>query len=517
MIRRTTPIALLIAPLSAVAQTPTTPDTPVAAEAASEIQSVSGFGVRLDPAVFAKGYTGRVYLVFATGESREPRTAMGDWFGKTQFIAMDVKDLAPGATIDLSAATLGWPKAPKDIPAGEYTVQAVARVNLDNPSAGRGDGDLYSAPLKVRYAPSGSSPTTQSTTLTLDKTIKARPFRESETVQLFEMKSPSLSAFLGRDRTIRAGVVLPKGWAENPDKTYPTVYWIGGFGSDHRSAAGIARMLGDDCLIVVPDPQCYRGHSVFADSANNGPWGQALVNELIPAVEAKYRGAADSTRRHVTGMSSGGWSSLWLMVEYPDTFTACWSHCPDPVDFRDFQRINLYEPGANMYKDAAGERRPLARGAGDKPSLYYQDFVAQEVVMGPGGQIHAFEAVFSPRLASGEPRPLFDRQTGAVDTETARLWEKYDIRLKLERGWETLGPKLKGKIHIYAGGKDTFYLEGAALRLKESLTALGSDAVVEIIPDMPHRIHTPGVEAMKAAIRGDAPSDVTAPREPAKP
>lgn len=466
------------------------PDAPAA------LPKASAFTLSLDPAAHPGPFTGRVYLVFATGKSREPRTAMGDWFGKTQFIALDVKDAAPGAPIPLAAAALGWPKAPKDIPAGEYTVQAVARVNPDSPEPGRGDGDLYSEPLRLTYDPAAPASPTD---LKLAGVVKPRPFRETDRVKLFEIKSPSLSAFLHRDRPIRAGVVLPKGWEDNPGKHYPTLYWIGGFGSDHRGAAGIARMFGDDCLIVVPDPSCFRGHSVFADSDNNGPWGKALVDELIPAVDAKYHG--DPARRYVSGMSSGGWSSLWLQVAYPDAFAGCWSHCPDPVDFHDFQRVDLYEPGANIYKDAAGDRRPVAR-QGDTPSLYFDDFIAQETVMGPGGQIHSFEAVFSPKGPDGAPRPLFDRATGAVDTAVAKTWEKFDIRLKLEREWPTLGPKLKGKLHIYAGEKDTFYLDGAARRLQESLTGLGSDAVVEIVPGMPHAIHRPGVKAMLEAISG---------------
>jgi S-formylglutathione hydrolase FrmB len=262
----------------------------------------------------------------------------------------------------------------------------------------------------------------------------------------------------------------------------------------------MSRMLGDDCLIIVPDPSCYRGHSVFADSANNGHWGQALVEELIPAIEAKFHGAKSADNRFVSGMSSGGWSSLWLQVSYPDFFGGVWSHCPDPVDFRDFQQINLYEPGMNLFKDPQGGRRPVAR-QGDTPSLFMEDFVAQEEVMGPGGQIHAFEAVFSPKLPDGQPRPMFDRKTGAIDVETANAWKPYDIRLKLEREWSTLGPKLKGKLRIYAGEKDTFYLEGATRRLGETLKALGSDATVEIVKGMPHAIHRPGITAMLDEIK----------------
>jgi pimeloyl-ACP methyl ester carboxylesterase len=172
------------------------------------------------------------------------------------------------------------------------------------------------------------------------------------------------------------------------------------------------------------------------------------------------------------------------------------------VDFRDFQRINLYA-GENFYRDEKGERRPLAR-QGDRVMLWYDDFVRQETVMGPGGQIHSFEAVFSPRGADGRPLPVFDRATGKADPEVAKAWEKYDIRLVIERNWETLGPKLKGKLHIYAGAEDNFYLEGAVERLKKSLKQLGSDAEVEIVPGMGHGLHHAGWEEMMRVIEGDA-------------
>ena len=208
------------------------------------------------------------------------------------------------------------------------------------------------------------------------------------------------------------------------------------------------------------DPGCRLGHHVFADSANNGPVGRALVEELIPVIEEEYRGLGTADARFVTGHSSGGWSSLWLQVAYPDVFGGVWSLSPDPVDFRDFQRIDLTRPGVNLFSDDDGKPRPLAR-AGGKPLLYFKPFSDMETVMGHGGQLASFEAVFSPRGADGRPRPLWDRATGAVDPETARAWEKYDIRRKLEREWKTLGPKLAGKLHVYTGAEDTFYLEGA--------------------------------------------------------
>src|SRR5581483_4403716 len=187
----------------------------------------------------------------------------------------------------------------------------------------------------------------------------------------------------------------------------------------------------------------------------------------------------------VTGHSSGGWSSLWLQVTYPDFFGGVWSTAPDPVDFRDFQMIDLTKRGMNMFTDADGKPRPIAR-SGSKPSIFYKPFSDMEVVMGHGGQLGSFEAVFSPRGADGKPKQLWDRQTGAIDPEVAKSWERYDIHLVLERNWKTLGPKLAGKLHVYMGEHDTFYGEGATMLVKEALKQLGSDAVVELFPGKNH-------------------------------
>jgi hypothetical protein len=172
-------------------------------------------------------------------------------------------------------------------------------------------------------------------------------------------------------------------------------------------------------------------------------------------------------------------------VAYPDFFGGTWSTSPDPVDFRDVQRINIYAAGENMFRDHGGKRRPIAR-MGNTPTLFYDSFSRMDDVIGWGGQLRSFEAVFSPVDETGRPRKLWDRKTGAIDQTVAKAWERYDIRLVLERNWPTLGPRLKGKLHVITGGLDTFYLEGAVRLLKESLAKLGSDAVVEIVPKRDH-------------------------------
>ncbi|CAG0966679.1 hypothetical protein PHYC_01022 [Phycisphaerales bacterium] len=469
---------------------------PQAAQPVAAPPDAGKFRVVFDPAMQDKPYSGRVYIATSQFQQPEPRRQMWNWYRPGQVFAADVKDIQPGAGVEIGADALSYPKKYVEAASGTLWVQAIARRSPDSNDPGQGEGDLCSDVVRVTFSPGNASVCE----LRLTKSVAAAAFQETDRAKPFSMKSERLSKFLGRDFTMHAGVVLPKGWTASSDRVYPTLYFIGGFGGTHHFARQLAAMihsqpLSDDVLIVVPDPTCFRGHSVFADSANNGPWGAAFTEELIPAVEAAFHGAGAKAKRYVTGISSGGWSSLWLQVTYPDLFSGTWSHSPDPVDFRDFQQIDLYSPGVNMFKDEKGERRPLSR-TGDRVTIWYDDFVEMETIMGPGGQIHSFEAVFGPRGRDGEPRPLFDRATGAIDPATAKAWEKYDINLVLQRKWKTLGEQLAGKLHIYAGEMDNFYLEGAVKKLKATLADLGSDAEVVIVPDMGHTIYGPGMNAM---------------------
>lgn len=483
---------------------PPPPAAPAAAQpatpaAATPAPVAGSFKITFDEKLQAEPYSGRIYLALNDNPKVEPRRGMGDWFRQNPIFAMDVKDIPVGGSVDMSGAVLAYPSPMADLKPGDYSVQAIARKNLDSSHAGFGEGDLYSEPVTVSFK-AGDSATVE---LKLTKAASEPKFQETDRVKEYSIVSPSLSAFYGHEVKLRAGVILPEGWVNDPTKQYPTVYFLGGFGSDHRFAPAMLARLpksAANCLVIVPDPSCGLGYTAFADSANNGPRGKAFVEELIPNVEGMYHGAQNTNTRVVSGISSGGWAALWLTITYPEQFWACWSYCPDPVDFRDFQKIDIYADHANMYKDEAGNRRPLARTtdkAGvDKVNVYYEDFCKQEWVLGPGGQIHSFEAVFSPKGPDGKPLPLFDRKTGDVNHDVAMAWEKYDIRLTIDRNWATLGSRIAGKLHIYAGERDNFYLEGSARLLGAALKNVDPKADFHIVKGMGHDIHRPSFDVM---------------------
>lgn len=440
------------------------------------------FEIAYPKVVGEKPLDARVYVLLGKGGSRlEPRFGP-NWFRPEPFYSKQVTGWKPGQKIRLGDDAVGYPGPLSTLEPGEYAIQAVVRLNPDTHQIGTGEGNAYGPVVQAKIGPGEPAVIA----LEVDTIVPPRKFLATDRIKLAELPSPLLSKFHGRPIHHRAAVILPEA---SPSKKLPAVYIIPGFGGDHYSASRLITMpqfaFGKDLVRIVLDPDCGTGHHVFADSATNGPRGRALIEEFIPYLERTFPLVAEPGARLLNGHSSGGWSSLWLQVTYPEFFGGTWSTSPDPVDFRDFQQVDIYAPGQDIFRDREGKTRPLAR-MGGKPVIFYDRFSLLEEVMGPGGQLGSFEAVFSPVGPDGQPRKLWNRRTGAIDPEVAKSWEAYDIRLVLERNWATLGPKLSGKLHVITGGADTFYLEGAVKLLKESLANLKSDAVLEIIPDRDH-------------------------------
>ena len=345
------------------------------------------------------------------------------------------------------------------------------------------EGDLYSLVIAVKGTESGLR---RAGPLTLTRRTEARPKpADKANVKLVEYTSDLLSAYWGRPIVMRAGVALPPGYHEETSRRYPACYVVHGFGGNHLAAwreKPRTAMVG-----VYLDGSFPSGHHEFADSANNGPWGRALTEEFIPHLEKSFRLIAAPYARFLTGHSSGGWSTLWLQVNYPEFFGGTWSTAPDPVDFRSFTGIDA-TPGStqNVYRTRDGKPLNLVRRRG-KDLASFEEFVKHEEVLGEyGGQIASFEWVFSPRGEDGRPMRLFDRATGEMNRDVQRAWMKYDIRGLVEAGWGTLGPKLLGKLRIICGAEDTFHLEEAVTMICDFLKSKGREEVCEIVPGRDH-------------------------------
>lgn len=451
------------------------------------------FAVSFADSVHSEPVTGRVLLFLSDSAEGEPR--FGPSLSNPQPVfALEVENLAPGEVVEFAQgafnnpSSLAYPGPMRRIVEGDYVAQVLFDIDTTRPSYGSGPGNLYSEVRSLHIAPKYSGTVSLVAT---QKVSQDQPPEDTEWVKLVEVRSALMSAFYGREVFLRAGVVLPPGYEENPEALYPAIYVVPGFGGRHTGAwrwidgeKGQAWQRGEfpsqPMLQIALDPEVPNGHSTFCDSENNGPAGEALLTELIPEIERRFRVISAPYARLLTGHSSGGWASLWLQVRYPDFFGGTWSTAPDPVDFRAFQAINLYED-ADAYFTDDGYPRPSMRQDGEVVlSIRDENYI--EYVTGAGGQWGSWEAAYSPRMPDGTPARIWDKVTGRIDREVAEAWRPYDIRLRLEENWADLGPRLRGKIHVIVGAHDNFYLERAVRLLKDFLDGTDFGGYVAVPP-----------------------------------
>jgi hypothetical protein len=457
------------------------------------------------PTTLPAPISGRL-LIFLKAGAKDKEVDSSEFHPTATWVgAREVTNLAAGTSVEIDpdAEDIAFPSPFASIPSGDYEVQAVLDVDHTYNYSGRDSKDWVSPVLALpNWIPGeGAEPTLQLTGHPEDNPArtaaltKVRVQAVPGVAQLEEFQSPLLTRFWGRPVSIKAWVILPPGYSENTKEHYPTVYWTHGFGGNLEYSLGSGIRLRDrmkdgkmpPMIWVMLDESCPQGTHEFADSVNNGPWGAALTTEFLPYLENKYRMDARPTGRFLNGHSSGGWATLQLEVNYPKIFGGTWSTSPDPSDFHDFTGPDIYAANANVYRKPDGSPWPLMRMDG-KVVATFQQFAQLERVLGPyGGQLSSFDWVFSPKSDSGAPQQMFNRTTGDVNPTVVAYWhDHYDLAHIVEANWPQLQPNLKGRIHLFVGTADTFYLDGAAHKLEAVLTRLNADPHFTYIPGRTH-------------------------------
>lgn len=457
---------------------------------------------------------GHILLGIAQKSDPEPRFQLDEQEAESaQFFGLDVEDWKPGTAVVVDGSALGYPlKSLRDLPAGDYTVQAVLNVyevfhRADGhvvklpPDRGEGQqwyqkpGNLMSKPMRMHLDASQGG----EVKIRLDEKMKeAREPQDSKYVKHVKIQSKLLSEFWGRPVFLGATVLLPEGFEEHPDAKYPLVIWHGHFEAEmyffkseppkdrpegawsyeqfaHRFYQDwTSGRLPHVLLVTIQHANPYYDDSYAVNSANLGPYGDAIVQEVIPEVEAKFRGIGQPWARGLVGGSTGGWEVLADQIFYPDFFNGAYSYCPDPIDFRAYQLVNLYEDKNAFWTEGPFGKVPRSemRNEHGQVLALMEPAVRREEVMGTHGrstdQFGIWQAVFSPAGADGYPKPIWNPATGAIDPEVAVYWrEHYDLRYILQRDITKLGPKLAGKIHFAVGDMDTWYLNNAVHRMQE--------------------------------------------------
>jgi hypothetical protein len=439
------------------------------------------FEVSVAPGLAREPLSGRLLVVLNPRPRPEPRRTLGEPSPDAPpVLGRDVVGLSPDrpAALDASAAIYPIEDLAR-LPAARYRVQAVL---MRNPDSRRPDapGNLYSEVQAVELDP--ARPKRILLELTRRIPDEALP-ADTDRLRYLKISSARLSRFHGRPMFLRAGVILPRDFDRQPDRHYPLRVHIGGYGARYTAVERMMSPLspfraawdadGAPRMVLVHlDGDGPLGDPYQVNSANHGPYGDAIMYELIPEIERRFRCGGSGRRRVLDGGSTGGWVALALQIFYPDEFAGAWSFCPDPVDFRSFQRVNIYED-PNAYVSPDGTERPSARDPRDGSTRFTMRHECRmENVLGAGnrytrsgGQWGAWNATFGPRDEHGEPVPLWDPRTGAIDRDVAGRWKPYDLRWHLESNWAKLAPKLRGKLRIWVGEADDYFLNEAVHRL----------------------------------------------------
>jgi hypothetical protein len=478
----------------------------------------------------AKPLDGRVLLLLSNDPTTEPRLEINDTPRSQQVFGVTVDGLKPGEPVTIGDEAAGYPRASlKDVPPGDYTVQAVLNIYQTfhlatgktvklPPDMGEGQhwdakpGNLYSKPMKVHIG-SGAVPVHVELTEVMPPIA---PIADTKYIRHIRIQSALLTRFWGTPMFLSAVVLVPEGFDDHPNARFPEMvfedHFVDGI-SDFRTTppdpdlkpdyserfhlAGYNRIQQEEAyknyqqwiaprtprylVIKIQHANPYYDDSYAVNSANLGPYGDAIETELMPAIEKQFRGIGQGWARFLYGGSTGGWESLAVQMFYPDDYNGAFVACPDPVDFHAYMTRDLYKDDNMFYAQGANKRveQPAMRDYLGHTLISMRDNIAYEAALGDHGrsgeQFDIWQAVYSPQGADGYPLPIFDKKTGAIDHKTAAYWhEHYDLDAILQRDWTTLGPKLQGKLHLYVGSDDTYFLNDAVYLMEDFLKTTGT-------------------------------------------
>jgi hypothetical protein len=455
-------------------------------------------GVRVEvsfpSSVHPEPVTGRVYVMISRTNEREPRLQIGRT--GTPFFGRDVEKLAPGQAGIIDATDLGTPVASlKNLPPGDYFVQGFVNIysefkRADGHTVWMHDdqwegqhwnvspGNLYSEVQRVRI-----DATTETIKLVASNTIPPVQVPiDTEFVKRFKIPSPILTKFWGRPIDLGATVLLPRDYATSTVR-YPVLYRQGHFGLgsplgfDGSNDVGLAWKRDDFprmIVVTLQHPTPYFDDSYGVNSVNVGPYGDAIMQELYPEIDRRFRTIGEPWARVTDGGSTGGWIALAHQILYPDFYGGVWSYCPDSVTFTDVEGINVYKDDNAFYRTIDWRTVPIinTREVNGHVRLTSEQRNHMELVNGTRGrsgeQLDIWSAVFGPLGKDGYFEPLFDKRTGVINKSVAEYWRThYDLLEYLKRNWTTVGPKLVGKVHVYTGTADNFFLNNSTKELED--------------------------------------------------
>ena len=432
-----------------------------------QILKAQQFEVSYSETAFKGPFTGNV-LLYLSKESNEPKNLT-----VYPCFRMEVKNIKPNQNVTFTDSAISYPTLLSRIERGEYNVQVVWDLNKGGRIIGLSVDNMYNDAVKIKL-----DNQTELFKITCDKVVPERIFVESKFVK--EIKAPSklLSKFYNKPITINAPVILPKEYYEQPGRMFPVYFIVAGYGSDyhHYSSSESSDTLASipmdtiPCIKVYLDGNCPLGHSAYANSDNNGPVGDAFAYEFLPDLDKKFR---TNGARVIRGHSSGGWTVAYLLTHYPKLFVAGNASAPDPVDFHQFTKTNLYKDSVRIeFVDALTIGKiPEGEFKYDLPNIAK----SIEDVIYRGEQNVSFDAVFGPKGKNGLPIPLYNSATGVLNKEVFEHWKKYDLTQFLVSNWSKLERDLSGKMRFSVGNEDNAFLNFPVMMLEKEMKKVNAN------------------------------------------
>lgn len=465
------------------------------------------FRIRLNEQLIDHAVSGRLFVLMSADSTTQKVLQFAMGLNGTYIAAAEVRNWQPGQEIEFNPDECAYPHAFSEFPVGGYQFMALLDSDHNFAYAGQDDDDVFGPVIHLSNIAPSDAGVVQ---LTINQTTPATVLvKDSPNIKLIQLQSKLLSSFWGRPISMRAGIILPPSFGGRNARDFPVVYAIHSFGESFKGAwingpdllKSMAKHEVPEVVYVYLDASFPSGHHAFVNSVNNGPWGRALIEEFIPYIEKHFDLRNDSRARYLTGHSSGGWTSLWLQINYPSVFNGTWSTSPDPVTMQSFVGIDV-RPGSqdNMYHTADGHPRNLIRQNG-KDLVSFEEFARAERVLGPyGGQLASFEWAWSARGEDGRGLPLFDRDSGGQNSLAQISFQKFDIVRLLEQKWSVVGRHVIRKFHVWCGSEDNFHLEVPTRILCDFLAtkAEGNSSNCKIVSGRDHlNLYEPSAEYPK--------------------
>jgi hypothetical protein len=434
---------------------------------------------------FTGPFSGRVIL-YLSKKDKEPK--LSELSDSSYFFSKVVKDIKPNTTIVFDDSAASYPKKLSKLDRGQYYAQVVWDRNTGEREIGRTVDNMYNESVKLNFTNKSS----QSFSISCNKKIKEREFKESKYVKKAKIASSLLSKFYKRPTTIDVAVILPVEYFKDTTRKFPIEFYINGYGGPgywgYSGIEGPSEALDTiPFIIVFLDGNCPTGHSTYVNSPNSGPWGDALVHDFIPAFEKKFR---CNGCRLLDGHSSGGWSSLWLQINYPKVFAGCWASSPNPVDHRSFQNIDLYKD-RNLFYDTLGTLFPWGIGPEATGWYTFKDHYQMEEVIGRGDECISLNNVYGLKRKDGTSESICNFTTGEIDSNVVAHWRNYDISWLLREHWEKYKNDIDDKIRITVGTSDNFSLENSVKLLEQEMKKLNSKIEFAYYPGTHFTVYTP--------------------------